>query len=226
LETLEALTTPNQLTVNISGRDDAGSGCFTQPVADHFRDTASQRSPTGLDESVRNLILRVLGANPAWIVDALFEDAYIDYEDYVRAVSEVWGSELGARIYQAVSDAQFRDEMRLGRRANVAEEQARALVLLIPEPDFRIAVLKHIKRRPVGFAEEERINQICRARGVPWSFTVVDGFAWVGDQEVETQAIQPALSAISDPRFAGGVKTEFDTARYELALGTPTALKR
>lgn len=202
------------------------SACLTKPIADLFLDTASQRSPTGLDESVRNLILGVLNANPTWIVDALFEDAYNDYEDYVRAVSEVWGSEFGTRIYRAVSDAQFRDEMYLGKRANVAEAQARSLVLLIPEPDFRIAVFKQVKRRPAGFAEEDRINQICRARGIPWTFTVVDGFEWVGDQEVETQAIRPALSAIADPRFAGGVKTEFDTARQELALGAPTALSQ
>lgn len=195
-------------------------------VADHFLDTASQRSATGLDEGVRNLILGVLNANPARIVDALFEDTYDDYEDYVRAVSEVWGSDLAARIYQAVSDARFRDQMYLGKRANVAEAQARSLVLLMPEPDFRIAVLKHAKRRPAGFAEEERIDRICRSRGVPWTFTVVHGFEWVGDQEVETHAIRPALSAISDPRFSGGVKTEFDTARRELALGTPTALSQ
>jgi hypothetical protein len=195
-------------------------------MADLSLDTASQRSPTGLDEGVRNLILRALNANPAWIVDALFEDAYDGYEDYVRAVSEVWGSELGTRIYQAVSDAQFHDEMYRGKRANVAEARARSLIPFMPEPDFRIAIFKHVTRRPAGFAEEDRINQICRARGVPWTFTVVDGFEWIGDREVEAQAIRPALSAISDPRFAGGVKTEFDTARQQLALAAPTALSQ
>ncbi len=37
--------------------------------------------------------------------------------------------------------------------------------------------------------------------------------------------MRPALSAVEDPRL-GGVKSHFDAARSELALGTPTALRQ
>jgi hypothetical protein len=71
-----------------------------------------------------------------------------------------------------------------------------------------------------------RLTEICRSRGISWEVDVPAGFQWIGDEEVETHAIRPALSAIEDPRFAGGVKSEFNSARNELSLGTPTALKQ
>ena len=67
--------------------------------------------------------------------------------------------------------------------------------------------------------QEERITQICRSRRAPWSFTIEDGFVWTGDEEIEALAIIPALTALADARFAGGVKAEFESARQELSVG-------
>jgi hypothetical protein len=64
-----------------------------------------------------------------------------------------------------------------------------------------------------------------KRRGIPWEFTVAEGFAWVGDAEVEELALRPALGAIQDPRLTGA-KDHFDAARNELAEGSPTALRQ
>ncbi len=41
----------------------------------------------------------------------------------------------------------------------------------------------------------------------PWEFNDSDGFRWVGDEQVETAVLRPALSAIEDPRFASAKAT-------------------
>ena len=48
-------------------------------------------------------------------------------------------------------------------------------------------------------------------------------FVWTGEAIVEEVALQPALSAIADPRLGG---REFATARDELRDLTPAALKQ
>jgi hypothetical protein len=103
---------------------------------------------------------------------------------------------------------------------------AAKLLPLVPEPDFRLAVWNtaHLSRQADALAPA--LNEVLRNRGVPWEFDSNDGFRWIGDHEVETLAVRPALSALEDARFAGGVKSEFDNARAELGLGTPTAPKQ
>jgi len=71
-----------------------------------------------------------------------------------------------------------------------------------------------------------RLDQILRARGVPWSFTDENGFEWVGDELVETTVLRPAISSLNDPRFAGGVRSEWETARSELRADTPVSRKQ
>jgi hypothetical protein len=107
-------------------------------------------------------------------------------------------------------------------------ENAMAAELLprVPEPDFRLAVWNTARLMLKAEALSPALNEVLRNRGIPWEFDSDGGFCWIGDQEVETLAVRPALSAIEDPRFAGGVKSEFDSARAELGVGTPTALKQ
>lgn len=61
---------------------------------------------------------------------------------------------------------------------------------------------------------------------MPYKCSVVCGFEWVGDAEVRRELIEPALAAIHDGRFAGGVRSEFEQARAELREGTPTSRKQ
>jgi hypothetical protein len=69
-----------------------------------------------------------------------------------------------------------------------------------------------------------RITAICKRRGIPWEFTASEGFGWVGDADVETSAMRPALSAIADRRLAGATRSEFEQARVQLAVGTSAAV--
>jgi hypothetical protein len=103
--------------------------------------------------------------------------------------------------------------------------KASALLLKMPDGDFRRAVFDAQRRNPDP-SDQVRITRICQKRGIPWAYEPDQGFVWVGDEETETQAIRPALAAISAPRFAGGVKSHFNSAREELAFGTPLALSK
>jgi hypothetical protein len=191
-------------------------------MADPFLDTASQRPPTGLDASARRLIVEVVGVSAGDIARGFFQDVYSGFDDYCVAVAQVWGADEGQTLYLAIEAARHGDPMRIGP----VRDPADAMIELMPEPDFRRAVHKAYVAAHGPSTEEERIAQICRARGAPWDFTYGEGFVWVGDQEIEALAVAPAVNAIADPRFAGGVKTEFESARRELALGTPSALSQ
>ena len=203
-------------------------------VVDPRLDTASQRPPTGLDAAARRLIFTATEAPPAHIVAVFFRDTYADYDDYSRAVAEVWGLDEGQMLYSVVDSAMHGDAMLLGSRS--PDDVASALLEHMPEPDFRVAIAKaysilHASAATldasIGLHEqEERITQICRSRRAPWSFTIEDGFVWTGDEEIEALAIIPALTALADARFAGGVKAEFESARQELSVGVPTALSK
>jgi hypothetical protein len=71
----------------------------------------------------------------------------------------------------------------------------------------------------------DRVTAICRSRGIPRLLDPENGFVWIGDDVIEREVMQPALTILNDRRFAGGVRVEFDQARAELKLGTPPARK-
>jgi hypothetical protein len=194
-------------------------------------DTAAQRPPTGLDEGARALILRVLGEasggdiTPALVASAFFRDRFGGPSDYLEAVGAVWGDERRFRLQQDISgastDAQF--SLEFPRRTTPEAAAARAMLLRMPEPDFRTAVEATIDAGRLEVSE--RITAICRNRGAPWALSN-DRFEYVGDEQVERELIRPGLAAINRPAFAGGVRQEFESARAELAKGAPGDLKQ
>jgi hypothetical protein len=179
------------------------------------------------------LIIRVVASiadiGPEQMLSAFFYDRFGGLDDYFRGVSEVWGEGEGLRLDQVVNEAGTNAEFgfTIGRpRPDANLVRAHALLLQMPEPDFRLAIseaLWAVNRMDDAAA---RITAICKNRGAPWAFSHPDGFEYVGDQQVEAELIRPALAAVNRAEFAGGVKQEFDSARAELALGTPTALKQ
>jgi hypothetical protein len=202
-------------------------------MAESDLDTAALRPATGLDDGARMLIVQVAGSvkgpvelsgDPAtFIVRTYFRDRYGGFDDYLRAVQSVWGDEEATDLSVAVSTAGGS-----GHFESVPWEATQAGVLLrgMPEPDFRRAIeetVRHLERRDQA---AERITAICRSRGIPWVLDPQAGFEWVGDETIEREVMQPALTILNDPRFASGVAVEFNKARDELKEGTPEARKQ
>jgi hypothetical protein len=188
-------------------------------------DTASQRPATGMDVAARKLILNTLeGCSNQDTLYGLWEDGYANFDDYTSAVRDVWGDAPADRLTNAVKRAGDNQPTMVSFGAVRRGEEAvtEAALLHMPEPDFRVAVFKAFSRNKLN-TTVTRVTSICRKRGIPWEFNYSDGFRWVGDEQVEAAALRPALSAIEDPRLASA-KSHFDSARSELALGTPIAL--
>jgi hypothetical protein len=191
-------------------------------------DTASQRLATGMDEAARQLILNALvGCGERIVFEGFLRDSYADLRDYASALEQVWGAEMAENVrFVATVTANEQSTIPSFSDPYRAENAvANAVLLHMPEPDFRLAVFQAVHDQRFAASPAERITSICKRRGIPWEFTESDGFVWTGDAEVEELALHPALSAIQDPRFAG-TKNHFDAARSELAQGTPTALRQ
>jgi hypothetical protein len=185
----------------------------------------------GLDAGARQLILQVafeLGASPSQILGVFFRDRFGSYEDYFAALNgladegSIW--HLKQQVDSAGIDAQF--PATLGPSISPDDARALRLLMLMPARDFRTAISGLVPLYERASEPADRITSICRARGIPYEFDYTHGFQFTGDAEVEARAIRPALSAVGDPRFAGGVKSNFDSAREELAEGTPAALSK
>lgn len=191
-------------------------------------DTASQLPATGMDKAARDLILKALEGTPNRLVlNDYMRDRFPDIDDYTRAVRTVWGDGPADKLSNAVSQVlNEHSTVFTPLEQRLAEDYAADAVLLrMPEPDFRLAIFDAFTRNQLSETPLERINRICKQRGIPWEFTSTEGFIWTGDAEVERTALRPALSAVDDSRFLG-VKDYFDAARTELATGTPTALRQ
>jgi hypothetical protein len=193
-----------------------------------YLDTAAQRKPTGrMDKNVRALILSTMqGASNTAILGDWWRDEFTDVNDYLNHVADVWEPEAAAAIVSEVTAVgSLPSAMAASDVRRHDEAIAEAILVAMPEADFRSAVFKARIRFAMPAEAEDRIAAICKSRGIPWTFTIENGFQWVGDSEVEHHALVPALSAIADPRLAGATRSEFDGARVQLAVGTPAALK-
>jgi hypothetical protein len=196
-----------------------------------IEDTAALRPATGLDAGARELMLQVvfgLGVTPSQTVAIFFRDRFGSLQDYYAGLAVIDGEVAAWNLRQRVDSARIDAEFPLTLSPSISPLDASALCLLMSMParDFRTAIgdLVRQAQRPDGPAD--RITRICRARGIPYAFDPLHGFQFIGDQEVEARAIRPALSALGDVRFSGGVRSDFNSAREELAEGTPAALSK
>ena len=205
-------------------------------------DTAAMRPATGLDVGARHLMMKVVEdaiqgrrgtiSTPQLMVGCLFHDRYGGLPDYMEAIESVWGGNVRFALAHAVTEARAEveygtDSLMTPNVAALATAAALATLLAqMPEPDFRLAV--ELTLRYVNALEESagRLTAICQARGIPWRVDPQRGFEWVGDETVEREVMQPALTILNDRRFVPGVKVEFEQARVELKVGTPQARKQ
>lgn len=181
-----------------------------------------------MDRGARQLILNTLeGCSSLTVMYGFLRDSYDDLDDYARAVREVWGDSPADRLTNAIARAANEESTIMsfadGQRAE--GQVASAFLLHMPEPDFRSAVFEAVHQGQPTSDPVARITSICKKRGIPWDFTASEGFRWIGDAEVETLVMRPALSAINDTRFSGATRSEFEQARVQLAAGTSAALK-
>jgi hypothetical protein len=203
-------------------------------------DTAAQRPATGLDPGARALILRVI-EDILWqqqvsvppqtaILRWFYGDRYGGYRDYTSAVQSVWGDAEHFRLEQAIGEAQINAEFPetlTMPSPNAGQEAAQlALLLWMPEPDFRLAIEASLRALDYLDAVADRVTTICRNRGIPWRLDRAAGFEWTGDQTIERDVMAPALTILNDPRLVSGAGNEFAQARAELKLGTPEARKQ
>jgi hypothetical protein len=169
-----------------------------------------------------------LGVSPSQMVGVFFRDRFGSLQDYYAGLAALEGEVTAWNLKQRVDSARIDAEFSMTLTPSITPLDAAAMCLLMAMParDFRTAIgdLVPTAQRPDGPAD--RITRICRARGIPYAFDRVHGFEFVGDQEVEALAIRPALSALGDVRFSGGVRSDFNSAREELAEGTPAALSK
>jgi hypothetical protein len=154
------------------------------PAPNPILDAASQRPVTEIDTAARVLILRTLkGVSNTALRDGFFRNRYSNFDDYAAAVREVWGD--GPTHEMRIAWAQAAKYQAIVVSAPTARQReemtSEAMLLHMPEPDFRVAVsnVSSIVAHPDRTAK--RISAICRTRGVPWEFTVSRGFRWVGD---------------------------------------------
>lgn len=166
----------------------------------------------------------------AAIIRWFFENRYGNYQDYMDAVESVWGGAERFRLEQAVSEAQVNAEfpttLTMPSRTAGQEAGQLALLLSMPEPDFRLAVETSLISLDSMDAVADRITTICHNRGIPWRLDPETGFEWTGDETIERDVMAPALTILNDPRLASGAGKEFAQARVELKLGTPEARKQ
>jgi hypothetical protein len=165
------------------------------------------------------------------IVGAYFYDRFGGFGDYMGAVESVWGGQARYVLAQAVEEARAEAEfdinsLSVNRQVQAQMAMAEALLRLMPEPDFRQAIEVTLLRLKCLHLAAARITAICRNRGIHWRLDAEHGWQWIGDEAIEREVMQPALSILNDPRFASGVRVEFEQARTELKVGAPQARKQ
>jgi hypothetical protein len=100
------------------------------------------------------------------------------------------------------------------------DDLAHAFLQSLPEPELLTAL--DCYARGFGGPGHPRfavyLEHVFRERALPYAVSVIDGISWVGEPAVRQEAIEPALSALADPRLADARK-EFDDAREELRRG-------
>jgi hypothetical protein len=139
-------------------------------MADSMLDTASQRPPTGMEVAARQLIFNALeGCSNQFVLHGFLEDNYPSFEDYIRAVREVWGDAPADRMHNSAAQAASEPSMVVSaasinrRQENVAE----AFLVHMPEPDFRLVVFDAFSNSQFDFNPVARITTNCKKTWYP-----------------------------------------------------------
>lgn len=150
-----------------------------------IRGRDGSRQPTvAIDERVRALILKALrGLSMNEVVEGFYRGRYPDFERYASAVAETDGDAAARQLRSAVAQAAIFQPMLVGV-PTVRQKQeliSEAVLLHMPGPDFRLAVFQAIGRCAHPAHAAKRISAICKNAGLPWEFTLEEGFRPAGE---------------------------------------------
>jgi hypothetical protein len=149
-------------------------------------DNPPRRSASGIDAVTRALILKALrGVSAAAAANAFIRSRYGDFDAYAEVVREQWGDERASEMNVAVSQAAHFQPIVVAVPTEHEREEltSEALLLSMPEPDFRLAVHEACQFVAHPDRAAKRIAAICDTRGIAWRFSAREGFRRIRDTE-------------------------------------------
>ena len=126
-----------------------------------------------------SFILHTLeGAPERAVLYGFLTDRYANVEDYTRGVREVWGDAPADRMNSALTRAinEQPSVVAFGDTQRAEERAANAVLVHMPEPDFRAAVSEAVRQQRLAASPVDRITSIGQApnpvgvhgeRGIP-----------------------------------------------------------
>jgi hypothetical protein len=208
--------------------------------------STQQRIPRGTRGAILNWFERY-GARPDEILEQLqLREGFGDQLDLERHVTEIYGEaeaerlrtdavdEIAAKVredlgssaigFSASTTAPVRDEI-------VRKETPRALLLYLPDPLFARAIEAACEQQFGAYGEygnappdaEPYVNGQFERVGAPYHLERGE-VVWVGDETLNERAIEPALTALRDPRLAT-LEEDFRHAVDDVRKGTKRSRK-
>jgi hypothetical protein len=145
-----------------------------------------RRTASGIGAATRALILKALrGVSTAAVANAFIRGRYGDFDTYVAVVREQWGDEPAREMTAAVSQAAHFQPILVAVPTEHEREEmtCEAILLHMPEPDFRLAVHEACQFVAHPDRAAKRVSAICDTRGIAWRFTAREGFRRIRDTE-------------------------------------------
>jgi hypothetical protein len=202
---------------------------LTQPIARAIFRWIEAFAPTGVEELVAGYLYEETYATPMLALEQL-ERRYGLVDDALRGAYADQVSTLIERQRRRETDggnfaADLEDPIDVLARV-AKDEQCEAFLTCLPEPELVIALelyghrLARDPRRPRKSRPDlfEYLNKVFGNYGLPYTASLREGIQLVGEPVVREYAIEPALSALEDPRLSSARK-EFEDARRELRNG-------
>ena len=132
-----------------------------------------------MDKAARTSILRALrGVSKTDVIAGFYRNRYANFDEYALAVGESWGAAAARELRAAVAQASIYQPILVSIPTARQKEElvCEAVLLHMPEPDFRLSVSEACRGAANQARTAKRISTICKRRGLSWEFTVEQGF--------------------------------------------------
>jgi len=149
-------------------------------------DDTPGRAASSMDTAARGAILKTLrGVSKSALVDGFLSDRYDGLDEYAAHVRERWGDAAAQQLRGAVAQAAIYQPIlvRIPTEREREEMVGEAVLLHMPESEFRLCVSRVSGTVAHPARTAKRISAICRRLRLPWEFTVNEGFRRLGRGE-------------------------------------------